>query len=87
MAIDANRLAGYISSEIVAEFDLGQSNEQLDKYASAISRALAKFLQDDVEVKVGIQVEGQGRATIPGMPPTEIVTTVTGQTTTTGDLF
>lgn len=91
MAINPNILAGLVSSEIVAEFNLGQSNEQLDKYAAAISRAISKYLDENVQVATGIQIQGQARISIPGPtmmdPPTEVVATVTGQTVTPGDLF
>lgn len=91
MASDPSKLASYIVSEIVAEFKLGQSNEQLDRYASAISKAIHKYATTDLEVRAGIQVESQFSTTTPGeLPEDPVVTTITkvkGQTTTAGDVF
>lgn len=91
MASTPSKLAGYIVSEIVAEFKLGQSNEQLNKFAAAISRAIHTYATTDLEVKAGIQVESSFSTTTAGpMPGDPVVTTITkvkGQTTTAGDVF
>ena len=84
MANNSSTLAGYISQEVVAEFNLGSSNEQLDKYASAIARAISKYLGDDIEVAVGQQIIGQGVGD-DGLGGT-INTEVTGKVTTKGKL-
>lgn len=91
MASTPNKLAEYIASEIVAEFKLGQSNEQLDKFAAAISRAIHTYTTTDLEVRAGIQVESQFSTTVEGALPEDPVTTtitkVKGQTITAGDVF
>lgn len=91
MASDPKKLAKYITEEIVAEFKLGQSNEQLDRYASALARAIHKYSTTDLEVAAGIQVESQIIETTPGaLPGDPAVTTITkvkGKTTTAGDVF
>lgn len=84
MAIDISKLAGYIESEIVEEFQLGQSNEALQKYSQAMSRAISKYLLDDVETATGQQIAGQGT----GEAGEETVNTeVTGKVTTKGRLI
>ena len=91
MASTPSKLAGYIVSEIVAEFNLGESNEQLDKFAAAISRAIHTYATTDLEVKAGIQVESSFSTTTPGDSPedpaTTTITKVKGQTTTAGEVF
>lgn len=91
MASDPKKLAKYITDEIAAEFKLGESNEQLDGFAAALSRALDKWATTDLEVKVGIQVESSFSTTTPGpLPGDPAVTTITkvkGKTTTAGDVF
>lgn len=88
MAINVNTLAGYISSEIVREFQLEQSNESLDRYARAMARAISRYLSDDVEVAVGQQITGQGVGTTSDGSggSTTINTNVTGKVTTKGGL-
>lgn len=88
MAINVNALAGYISREIVSEFNLGQSNESLDKYAQAMSRAISRYLEDDVEVDLGQQVTGQGvGSTSDGSGGSSTINiAVTGKVTTKGGL-
>lgn len=88
MAINVNTLAGYIKNEIGTEFSLGSSNEALDKYAQAMSRAISKYLSDNVEVAVGQQITGQGVGEVDiGGTPTTINTEVTGKVTTKGNLI
>lgn len=91
MSSNINKLAGYISSEIVAEFKLGQSNEDLDKYAAALARAIHKYATSDLEVKTGIQVESSFTQTtsgaLPGDPVTTTIVKVKGQTVTAGKVF
>lgn len=91
MASDPKKLAKYITDEIVAEFKLGESNEQLDGFAAALSRALDKWATTDLEVRAGIQVDSQFSTTTPGpLPEDPVVTTITkvkGKTTTAGDVF
>ena len=84
MAINVDILAGYITQEIVTEFNLGQSNESLEKYAQAMSRAISRYLKDNVEVAIGQQVIGQGIGeTDMG---DKVTTDVTGKVVTKGKL-
>ena len=82
MAADASKLAGYISAEIVAEFKLEKSNQQLDQYAAALSRAVTKFLLNDVQTAAGQGVAGQAID-----ETTADISTVTAKTTTKGKLI
>lgn len=89
--MDTKKLAKYISSEIVAEMKMGQSNEQLDKFAIAIARAFDRYLQTDVQVKTGIQVESTMTQTEPGElptdPPVTKIVKIKGETVTSGKLY
>lgn len=89
MAIQSDVLASYIVNEVVSEFNLEGSNESLEKYADALSRAVSKFLQEDVEVAIGQQINGQGVGEIDdgGGGTTTLNTEVTGQVTTKGNLL
>lgn len=91
MASDPKKLAKYIADEIVAEFKLGQSNQQLNSFAAALSRAIHTYSTTDLEVRAGIQVDSQFSTTTPGaLPEDPAVTTITkvkGKTTTAGDVF
>ena len=85
MAADASKLAGYISAEIVAEFKLEKSNQQLDQYAAALSRAVTKFLLNDVQTAAGQGVAGQGSGT--DSAGDTVTTEVTSKVTTKGKLI
>lgn len=90
MASNIDKLAKYIVDEIVSEMNMGQSNEQLNKYAKALSRAIHKYATTDLEVKTGIQVESAFSSTTPETTPGESTTTITkvkGQTVTTGKVI
>lgn len=87
MPADSNKLAGYIVQEMVDEFELGQSNEGVERLANALSRALSKFIVTDVEVVPGQQILGQGTGEVDVGTGTETVNTeVQGKTTTKGKL-
>lgn len=91
MASDPKKLAKYITDEIVAEFKLGGSNEQLDGFAAALSRAIHKYTINDVKVAVGIQVESTMPQTTqgqnPGDPDTTSIVKIKGETVTPGKLY
>lgn len=83
MAADPSKLTNYITQELVSTFNLGTSNESLEKFAAALARSVAKFIKEDVEVIAGQQILGQGV----GTAGVETVNTeVTGKTTTKGKL-
>lgn len=89
--MNSKTLAKYITEEIVAEMKMGQSNEQLDKYAIAIARAFDRYLATDVRVAVGIQVESTMPQTTqgqnPGDPATASIVKIKGETVTSGKLY
>lgn len=89
MANQPDILAGYITQEIVSEFKLGESSENLDRFAAAVSRAISKFLGEDIEVAVGQQITGQGVGEVDdgGGGTTIVNTEVTGKVTTKGGLI
>ena len=87
MAAEKDILAGYIVDEIVQEYNLGSSNESLEKYADAIARAVTKFLTSDVQVSVGQQILGQGVGVVAGPGGGTVNTEVTGKVTTKGKLI
>jgi len=88
MAADPNKLTQYISQELVNTFKLGSSNESIEKFAAALSRSVVKFLKEDVEVKAGQQIVGQGTGEVDvGGSPETVNTEVSGKTTTKGKLL
>ena len=76
MASVPSKLQGYLVKELKVEFPI-TDDQTLNKWASAISRAMHTYITTDVEVKIGQQVTGVDSVSGPTV----------GQTVTPGDLF
>lgn len=77
MALNQKTLEGYIVTEFQNEFKITDTTT-LRRMAAAMSKAIDKYLDNDVQVKPGQQIQGQD---------TQTGAQVIGQTITPGDLL